>query len=1546
MAGDESKLLRAYNEKLKALKRQDLYSAPWVVGGKKGLARRNQLRRTQAPGTFYAYLALSGGAVLGMVDGRRVLKPDRMSRLIAEDITEKRRFNTRDFSLTQRANMTKDRDGVMRGVCPVFADLDHVAATPLELHDLVEFGQKVFLWSLKRCLPDHALWRDPEAPVYAVCACLDEGRALRRKRVTYWKCGICSTRLKDDAAVVQCDTCQYRWDAVACVSDDHETLVLHALAGNNTTKTPRRFALAGGAPVEPGMACFADHGQGLLEGVLTHGGAVSVSGGQPLLDWKPDPVDGVACARCTPDVRTCLVCGALATAGAFGVYMCAAHAKPEMPRLTAARFKFAIGQIDGEPVCQACGRAPAPPASTAAGGTPAATPAEAAAAAASVADAAAAVAAWAATWVPAPGLTKLPHQSVLVGDAARLAGALDLGDFTNPHPVGTGILYTGAENLLSGHVGVFAHGDVHDVGYSNRPDQALSIGVPTDVLVTHRCEVFPDGGVRGFRRDQDVTLGGVTGRVEAVVADEQKLLVAFPEHHGSAPLAGPLRVGEREVEVLRFTPASVVHVWASETVGDKDRPALPAIGTYAVVAKQRPGARPTETARRPNFDAYSSSCDGGWVPYVGGDVPRPRKLALTKTGAHFRVLNNMSEARVMSDPALVPGSHIYRPEVRTVGRAAAGNQIKTTDDAAVRLFQEQGLTLRARLDRGATSLHSAVPLEGQAVFAEDRGAGTWLVNVDPPLPESALVTVELRGGLVGVAVAADRIRVLPDPSGASGSLLDRCENVNAVVDDMTTLRHRLVSVLHEPLVVAGGPFLTQQQLLVLRSMMAVRACKIGMFGTSDKDTWDEWLDPSVYRAPGLRVLHNVKMVRCPYCKGDRRERPICKALGNACNGTGKIRDPRTYHIVDVTSASATSMRRFVRELHVADPTRDRGRVGVVAQTLMLTSVSCEVPNHDRGCTNRTCDVNGCTTGECRHRKQDKGVALTPPTEGFIEDTGLGDEFRPSATRKRGQPDPTYLAHGFATRDGTTAPVSRANALLAKKARVGTVAGKTTTTTREMIFGGGSTSRRGARLAAAFTEFVATLGVQQWSDYLVVSRILRITKRKAGRGGMSTSTHEYWVNTNSTCCQIARRSHQSNQIKFRLVHPPGGEPVALQGCWDEECAKRPEKRYPITCDHLRTLAFGGRNNGLSFPILAMPTVDLTPGMRNANLDAHSDFCIAVAANFCNESGHPELDRDAIMELTKDVRANRRRTSTTTRKRREDNKPKDLIVRRPPQRKKPRVARRVVVCNRVTQRESIRQRYEILGLSPLAFHGCWAVLKQDGVFLPDLTGHEIGRLPCVRQAAAWLTPFTRDRVPLRAWWGKGRVVPLESNLGGVVTACWVSGPPEDGWARTDAGVWTRFGGAGGGLPLLLDDVRGGWRRVRAGTETHVVPASTVCSGTWNKRPVTVTGVFRDRVGTAQAVFGHGRIPSKRTAWAWSNLVVDPFRRESYDRTERAIVRGELLRLGRALRARDPDAPTTPGAATATGTRARRSASAAGPGRASGSSSGPSNSTGGAA
>ena len=278
---------------------------------------------------------------------------------------------------------------------------------------------------------------------------------------------------------------------------------------------------------------------------------------------------------------------------------------------------------------------------------------------------------------------------------------------------------------------------------------------------------------------------------------------------------------------------------------------------------------------------------------------------------------------------------------------------------------------------------------------------------------------------MGVAVAADRIRVLPDPSGASGSLLDRCENVNAVVDDMTTLRHRLVSVLHEPLVVAGGPFLTQQQLLVLRSMMAVRACKIGMFGTSDKDTWDEWLDPSVYRAPGLRVLHNVKMVRCPYCKGDRRERPICKALGNACNGTGKIRDPRTYHIVDVTSASATSMRRFVRELHVADPTRDRGRVGVVAQTLMLTSVSCEVPNHDRGCTNRTCDVNGCTTGECRHRKQDKGVALTPPTEGFIEDTGLGDEFRPSATRKRASPtrptSPTGSPPGTARRRRSAGP---------------------------------------------------------------------------------------------------------------------------------------------------------------------------------------------------------------------------------------------------------------------------------------------------------------------------------------------------------------------------------------------------------------------------------------------------------------------------------------------------------------------------------------------
>ena len=538
-----------------------------------------------------------------------------------EDITEKRRFNTRDFSLTQRANMTKDRDGVMRGVCPVFADLDHVAATPLELHDLVEFGQKVFLWSLKRCLPDHALWRDPEAPVYAVCACLDEGRALRRKRVTYWKCGICSTRLKDDAAVVQCDTCQYRWDAVACVSDDHETLVLHALAGNNTTKTPRRFALAGGAPVEPGMACFADHGQGLLEGVLTHGGAVSVSGGQPLLDWTPDPVVGVACARVRrrPDVH------AVRRTRDGGRVWCS-YVRP-----TGARCPPDGGalQVRHRPDRRRAGlsggaAAPlAPPASTAAEGRRRRRPRRRRGGGS----------------VPTPrlqsrrgrppgtgtGSMKLPHQSVLAGTGAAWRGR-GISVISPTRTRWGRASSTRARRTLQRPRASFAHGDVHDVGYSNRPDQALSIGVPTDVLATHRCEVFPDGGVRGFRRDQDVTLGGVTGRVEAVVADEQKLLVAFPEHHGIGPArrsaAGRRAGGRGAASPPRRSSTSGPRRRSATRTGPPCRRSGPTPWSPSSA-----WARPTETARRPNFDAYSRS------RRRLGAVRRGRRAAPAEAGA-------------------------------------------------------------------------------------------------------------------------------------------------------------------------------------------------------------------------------------------------------------------------------------------------------------------------------------------------------------------------------------------------------------------------------------------------------------------------------------------------------------------------------------------------------------------------------------------------------------------------------------------------------------------------------------------------------------------------------------------------------------------------------------------------------------------------------------------------------------------------------------------------------------------------------------------------
>ena len=103
--------------------------------------------------------------------------------------------------------------------------------------------------------------------------------------------------------------------------------------------------------------------------------------------------------------------------------------------------------------------------------------------------------------------------------------------------------------------------------------------------------------------------------------------------------------------------------------------------------------------------------------------------------------------------------------------------------------------------------------------------------------------------------------------------------------------------------------------LLLWSMMVVHACKLGMFGVTDKHTWNDWIDAYVYSFVGLHVFHNTKMSPCEYCKGNHNFAKICKIM-QPCDGRGKVPDNRKYCITNSIDTEGNSMPNLVNRVQL------------------------------------------------------------------------------------------------------------------------------------------------------------------------------------------------------------------------------------------------------------------------------------------------------------------------------------------------------------------------------------------------------------------------------------------------------------------------------------------------------------------------------------------------------------------------------------------------------------------------------------------------------
>lgn len=677
---------------------------------------------------------------------------------------------------------------------------------------------------------------------------------------------------------------------------------------------------------------------------------------------------------------------------------------------------------------------------------------------------------------------------------------------------------------------------------------------------------------------------------------------------------------------------------------------------------------------------------------------------------------------------------------------------------------------------------------------------------------------DLKGRIVGVVLAPNRIRVLPDP----GADFEKYNPLKYHPSSPTEIvcrgpargdresRHLIAGrVRHDArLVVGDSVMLTKAQQLRLRAKMVAVATNAGLWCIDSAEQWEELLDESVLNKAALRPFHCSKVEKCPYCHGKLATyEKICRGMGWCVNG--KVEGTSKYRVASVLDARGSPLPRIARGLQLHRAKDKPAQVNRLTRILKLTSVMVEIPRHAPNCTNATIDPAGCAP-DCPHKGAAKNRAFVTPAAGFRLEGIAADCSEPP--RDGG----TALCHNLPLTRETEAG-TRGNRRHAAYARQGA-----RKCAKEILFGRRVLTPKGKRLVAWFVGWVRTLGEPCWASDLVVYELSQVR---------SKSTYEYWFNTNSTRCRIAGRCHNSNTIWFRLFADRGNPRAPWiyrvhQRCFDADCARK-VRDVPKAAWRSRSVSWSFVVSGAvmvetAFRGLARRTTAPVPppstlGASTATaLKANATWLAGIVAKRREALGQDNSTSQAVWRDFEPIFAGSQRRLKQLRAKRDT--PSAIVELYPerPVTRPPHKRRRLQICTTVPVKDSrdevvhMMNLYEALGLNPAKHIGVWRpfllrdgddavedVLKgaQDrklpfkGVYVPALTGRRgvsaAAAVECWCDGLAKDDPFTERLADHQT--ALGECVDVPGCGYAVVTKRWVIGPPttatEWSWSREE-------------------------------------------------------------------------------------------------------------------------------------------------------------------
>jgi len=489
----------------------------------------------------------------------------------------------------------------------------------------------------------------------------------------------------------------------------------------------------------------------------------------------------------------------------------------------------------------------------------------------------------------------------------------------------------------------------------------------------------------------------------------------------------------------------------------------------------------------------------------------PTIKTMLKTGAHFRINNNMADYRFTVPPRPSPpvGASVYDRYMTLVGVVIS--------PLVIRILPSPYPGSRYHYCKGESS-----PLTKSEMRQRERDQ--TYTRLGYPFEDAV-------GEDVKFITCTD-----------AGIMCDHYFSANGV---------------YKSNMIAGGPFLRASQVRKIREQMIQICIDEKVFGCGNYLKWADAIDEAVLMSPCMRVIGTVKMRKCGICHGRSEMSKFCKFFGSeGCQGSGKVKDNRIYDLVSIMSQHGQSYRQLTRDLQYFRRTVDEEKVLRLSQLIKMSSirirsidtehkVTCASFELDTDGNHRTCS---CIIGQSYERHI---VTLSR----FEAPEGL-----PSTSYSGSKIDHNYMLHEHVPKS--------------KKCRVVTTELSCTSTCfnskikrangfKKEIYGYSSTER-GNRLASLLQEFLRSLHAK-WSTYLQIQKITQInpTNKKQQK--------KYWISTNAQFCIGVQRHHNSSTIWFQITNIRGNTYIE-HFCWSRKdaCKRKCHKKFRIDATRQKDL----------------------------------------------------------------------------------------------------------------------------------------------------------------------------------------------------------------------------------------------------------------------------------------------------------------------------------------------------------------------------------------